>query len=224
MPPWVTDAPRRIPLQGLVLKLALGEPQDKISLVTFIVIGLHALPDAHRQIILIVVVEDIVMIQLRGIKVDIASGKIGVACVHELADDLNILLDHAGGGLHYVGIFDIQLLAVCKKGVRVELGDLHHCLVFPLSSFQHLVLTSVRIGGQVSHICDIHNPGDLVAVPPKELLQHILHQIAAQVPDVGEMVNGRSAGIHAHLTWDMGDKILLRVSGRIIQLHHVRSL
>ena len=46
--------------------------------------------------------------------------------------------------------FDVQLFAVLEKSrTGVELGDLHHGLVFPLGPFQHLVFASVRIAGEV---------------------------------------------------------------------------
>ena len=77
--PGIAHAPGGIPLQGLVLKLGLGEPQHKVVLVALVRVLLHALPDAHGQILLVVVVEDIVPLQLGGVKVNVAAGHIGVA-------------------------------------------------------------------------------------------------------------------------------------------------
>ena len=45
MPAGITHTPGRIPFQGLVLKLALGKPEDKVIFVALIGVLLYAFPD-----------------------------------------------------------------------------------------------------------------------------------------------------------------------------------
>ena len=216
MPAGVAHAPGGIPLQGLVLKLGLGEPEDKVVFIALVGVLLHALPDAHGQILLVVVVEHIVPLQLGGIKVHVAPRQIGVALVQQAGDDFDKVVDQSGGGLDHVGCLDVQLGAVGEKGVRVKLGDLHDGLVLPAGALEHLVLPGVRVRTQVAHVGDVHHPVHIIARPAQELLQHILHDIGAQVPDVGKVVHRRAAGVHLHTTRDMGGKGLFFVGGRII--------
>ncbi|CAN4072558.1 DUF based on E rectale Gene description, partial [Dysosmobacter welbionis] len=185
MPPRIPYAPGGIPLQGLVLELALGEPEDEVVLVALVGILLHALPDAYGQVLLVVVVEDVVPPQLGGVEVHVAAGEVGIAGIHQLGDDLDILVDAAGGGLDHIRRLDIQPAAVLKEGIGVELGDLHDRLVLPLGALEHLVLALIGVGGQVAHVGDVHHPVDIIASPAEELLQHVLHDITAQVADVG---------------------------------------
>ena len=219
MPAGVTHAPGRIPLEGLVLKLGFGKPQDKVILVPLVGILLHALPDAHCQILLVVVIEDIVLFQRGGIKVNIAPGNIGAPLVKEGADHVYILRNAVRGGLHHVGPLDIQLVAVGEKRVGVELGDLHHRLVLPAGALEHFVLAGIGVGGQVAHIGDIHDTLYVIAQITQGFFQHILHNIGAEVADVGVVVYRRAAGVHFHLVRVVGYKQLFFVGQRIIQIH-----
>ena len=104
------------------------------------------------------------------------------------------------------GVLMFSLEQSEKKGVRVKLGDLHDGLVLPAGALEHLVLPGVRVRTQVAHVGDVHHPVHIIARPAQELLQHILHDIGAQVPDVGKVVHRRAAGVHLHTTRDMGGK------------------
>ena len=68
VPAGIAHAPGGVPLEGLVLKFGLGEPEHKVVFVPLVGVLLHALPDAHGQILGIVVVEDIVALQPAGVK------------------------------------------------------------------------------------------------------------------------------------------------------------
>ena len=83
MPAGIAHAPGGIPLQGLVLEFGLGEPEDEVVLVPLVGVLLHALPDAYRQVLLIVVVEDIIALQLGGVEINVAAGQVGVALVQQ---------------------------------------------------------------------------------------------------------------------------------------------
>ncbi|CAN3988330.1 16S rRNA (cytidine(1402)-2'-O)-methyltransferase, partial [Dysosmobacter welbionis] len=157
--------------------------------------------------------------QLGGVEVHVAAGEVGIAGIHQLGDDLDILVDAAGGGLDHIRRLDIQPAAVLKEGIGVELGDLHDRLVLPLGALEHLVLALIGIGGQVAHVGDIHHPVDIIASPAEELLQHVLHDITAQVADVGEVIHCGAAGVHLHAAGGVGLELLFLVGGRIVQVH-----
>ena len=219
VPAGVAHAPGGVPFQRLILELRLGEPQHKVVLVALVGVLLHALADAHGQILLVVVVEDVVPLQLAGVEVHVAAGQIRVTGVDELGDDLDIVVDEAGGRLHHVGTLDVQLPAVGEEGVGVVLGDLHDGLVLPLGALEHLVLALVGVGGQVPHVGDVHDAVHVVSGVAQVLLQHVLHDVGAQVADVGEMVHGGAAGVHLHMPRRVGLELLFLVGSGIIQIH-----
>ena len=53
VPAGIANAPGRIPLEGLIFKLGLGEPQNEVVLVALVGVLLHALADTDSQILLI---------------------------------------------------------------------------------------------------------------------------------------------------------------------------
>ena len=165
------------------------------------------------------VVEDIVALQLAGVEVDVAAGLIGIAGVQQLGDDLDIVVDEAGGRLHHVRALDVQLVAVLEKGVGVVLGDLHDGLVLTLGALEHLVLALVGVGGQVAHVGDVHDAVHIIPGVAQILLQHVLHDVGAQVADVGEVIYGGAAGIHLHMAGGMGLEFILAMGGGIVQIH-----
>ncbi len=114
------------------------------------------------------------------------------------------------------GVSDVQLAAVLKEGVGVELGDLHDGLVLPLGALEHLVLAGVRVGAQVAHVGDVHDPVHVIAAVAQELLQHVLHDVGAQVADVGEVVHRGAAGVHLHPAGGVGGELLFLVGGGIV--------
>ena len=58
----------------------------------------------------------------------------------------------------------------------------------------------------MAHVGDVHDPLDIVAGVAQGLLQHVLHNIGAQIADVGKMVHRGSAGVHLHLVGMVGDE------------------
>jgi hypothetical protein len=75
VPAGIAHAPGRVPFQGLILKLGLGEPQHKVVFVALVGVLVHAVADAHGQIFLVEVVEDVILLQLGGVEVDVAAGE-----------------------------------------------------------------------------------------------------------------------------------------------------
>ena len=223
VPAGIAHAPGGVPFQGLILELGLGEPEDKVVAVALVGVLLHALPDAHGQVLLVVVVEDIVPLQLAGVEIHVAPGHIGIAGVQQAGDDPDIVVNEAGGGLDRVGALDVQLAAVLEKGVGVIPGDLHDGFVLPPGALEHLVLALVGVGGQVAHVGDVHDPVDAVSGVAQVFLQHVLHDIAAEVADVGKVIHRGAAGVHLHMAGGVGLELLFPMGGGIIQIHGVFS-
>ena len=68
----------------------------------------------------------------------------------------------------------------------------------------------------MSHVGDVHHPLDIIAQIPEIFLQHVLHDVAPEVADVGEMVNRGTAGIHFDFPGLIGNKLLLGSGERVI--------
>ena len=132
---------------------------------------------------------------------------------------MDIVVDQTGSRLHHIGGLDIQLGAVGEERIGIELRDLHHRLFLALGALEHLILALVGIGGQMAHIGDVHNTVDIIADKAQILLQHILHNIGAQVADMGKMIHGGAAGIHLHMAGGVGFKFFFLMGCRIIQIH-----
>ena len=223
VPTGIAHAPRGVPLQGLVLELGLGEPEDEIVFVLFVGVLLHALTDADSQVLLIVVIEHIVALELAGVEVHVAAGKVGVAGVQQLGDDLDIVINKAGSGLHGVRPLDVQLAAVVKEGVGVVFGYLHDGLVLPVGALEHFILALVSVGGQMAYIRDVHDAVDAVAGVAQEFFQHILHDVAAEVADMGEVIHRGAAGVHFHVAGGVGGKFSLFVGSGVVEIHKYPS-
>ena len=106
---------------------------------------------------------------------------------------------------------DIELFAVVKESVGVELCYLHDRLVLTLCALEHFVVASVSVAGEMSHVGDVHNPVDIVADEAKVLLKDILHDVAPEIAYVCIVVHSRSAGVHIYFALNMGHEIFLFV-------------
>ena len=126
------------------------------------------------------------------------------------------LLDTVGCGLNYVGTLDIELLAVGEESVGVELRDFEDSLVLALCARDHLVLAGVSVAREVTNVGDVHNALYVVAREAQVLLEHVLHNVGAEVADVGVVVDGGAAGVHIDLVAVVGNEFLLCLSERVI--------
>ena len=145
MPAGISDAPGTIPLQLLVLKLGLGEPEHEITLISLVAVFLHVVSNAHEKLLLAMIREHVIFFKLRGVKVNVAACQVGIALVDQSADHLDELGNAVGRGLHHVRRLNIQLCAVGKECVRIKLCDLHDRLMLTLCTLEHLVLARVRV-------------------------------------------------------------------------------
>ena len=216
VPAGIAHTPGRIPLEGLILKLGLCKPQHKVILILLVFVLFNALTNANSQIFLVMVIEDIVFVQRGGVKVHISTSQICLALLQQRLHHVDILVDAVGSRLDYIGPLDVQLVAVREEGVGIELRDLHDGLVLAAGAFEHLILAGIRVGCQMAHIGDVHNPLDIVAGVAQGFFQHIFHNIGTQVADVGVVIHRGSAGVHLHLLGIVGNKQFLLVGQRIV--------
>ena len=223
VPAGIADAPGGIPFQRLVLKLGFGKPEHKVIAVPLVRVLFDPLAHADVQVVRVKVVEDVIALQLRGVEIHVAAGKIGIPGVHQLADDADVFVDAVGGGLHHIRGLDVQLCAVGKERVGVELRDLHDRLVFALRALEHLVFALVGVRGQMADVGDVHDALDGIAQPAQILFKNILHDVRAQVPDMRIVIHGRPAGVHFDDVRMVGNKQLLLAACGIIEIHRKRS-
>ena len=219
VPAGVTDPPRAVPFEGLVLELGFGEPEHEVVLVALVFVLVHPLAHADLEVLFLEVEELMIGLDLRRVEIDVAARLVGEALFHERLDDADEVVDAAGRGLDEVGPLDVQRLAVGKEGVGVELGELEHRLVLALGAEQHLVLAAVRVRGEVADVGDVHHARDVVADIAQRLFQHVLHQIGAQVADVRKIVHRRPAGVHLHFSFLAGDELLHAAGQRVVKFH-----
>ena len=196
MPAGIADAPRGIPLEGLILELGLREPENEVILIALVGVLLDALTHADGKIFFLMVVEDIILFQLGRVKIDIAAREIGIALVQQRLDHMNVFRDAVRGRLHDVRPLDVQLGTVSEERIGIELCDLHDGLMLAARTLEHLVLAGIGIRGQMADVRDVHHALDGIAHVAQALFEHVLHNIAAQVADVGEVIDRRAAGIH----------------------------
>ncbi len=221
MPSWISHAPWTLPFQRLIFELGLRKPQYKIIPVLLVGIFLHIVPDSHQKLLFTLGGKDIIILQSGSVKINVASGHVGIAFFQQHFHHMNKLGNAVCGRFHHIRSLDIQLLAVGKESIRIKLCNLHHGLVLTLCPLQHLIFTGIRIRGKMPHICDIHDTLHIIPCIAQCFLQNVLHNIAPQIPDMRIMVHRRSTGIHGHFSILVWDKKLHLSAQRIIKPHFV---
>ena len=66
------------------------------------------------------------------------------------------------------------------------------------------------------HVGDVHGALEVIAAVAQIAVQHVLHDIGAQIADVGKVVDGGATGVHGALARLMGDKFLFLMGQRVI--------
>ena len=93
--------------------------------------------------------------------------------------------------------------------------------MLPVSALEHLILALVSIRGQVAHVRDVHDTVDAVAGIAQELFQHVLHDIAAEVANVGEVIHRGAAGIHFHMAGGVGGEFSFLMGSGVVKIHNI---
>ena len=224
VPTGVSEPPRRLPLELLILELGLCEPEHEIRLVALGFIETDVLARSDEEIVLVVLVENIVFVELGRVEVDVSAGYVGVALVEQNGDHLYEVRYAARRGNDRVGLSYVELLAVGKEGVGIEFRYLEDGLVLAFGPLEHLVLAGIRVAREVADVCDVHDAAHVEPAPAHVLFKYVLHDVAAQVAYMGKVVDGRTAGVHpddAGLVWN---EFVLAVSCAVIELHLSLSL
>ena len=71
----------------------------------------------------------------------------------------------------------------------------------------------------MAHVGDVHDALDVVALIAQGLFQHVLHDVAAQIADVGKVIDRRAAGVHLDDIGVVGNEQFLFSGCGIIQIH-----
>ena len=120
MPTGITNAPRGIPFKRLIFKFGFCEPQNKVILVTLVGIFFHTFAHADSQILFIMIVKNIITIQLRRIKIDIATCFVSKSFFKQCFDDFNILCNAISSRFNYIRALDIQFAAIFKERIGIK--------------------------------------------------------------------------------------------------------
>jgi len=90
-------------------------------------------------------VKNIVLLQLRCVKIDVSAGFVCITFFEKLFDHFDVVGDPVCSRNNIVGAADIQSLAVVKECVGVILCYFKNGLVFAARAFEHLVLAFVGV-------------------------------------------------------------------------------
>ena len=196
VPAGITDAPRAVPFERLILELGLGKPEHEIALVALVGVFFDIIAHTDHQTVFIMSGQRVIVFDLRRIKVDVGTGFVGVALLDQDFDDPDELIDDRGRGNDDLRLFDVELSAVLEERIGVKLRDLHDGFMLTLRALEHLILAGIRVTCQMADVRDVHGAAHIVAYVAQELFKHVLADIAAQVADMSKVVDGRAAGIH----------------------------
>ena len=221
VPAGVTDAPRAVPFQLLLVKFGFRKPESEVALVFLVFVLGNIVADADHKVFRVVCVTGKLAVAcgLGCVKIHVSAGDISIALVYKRGNDADEFVNTARGRLNDFRLFDVQRVAIRKEGVRIELRDLHNRLMLALCALEHLVLARVRVARQVTDICYVHRARDVISRKAQVFFKHVLHHICAQISYMCIMINGRAAGIHFHLAAFVRHEFLNRFCKRIIKLH-----
>ena len=208
VPAGISDSPRGSPLQLLVVKLGLGEPENEVSLVSLILVCLNAVTHAYLKVLFLEIVENVILLKLRGVEIYVSACLVGVSLLEKGLYHSDKLGNAVGGRLNVLGTLDVKLVAVSKKCVCIVLCNLKDGLVLTLCALQHLVLARVAVAGEMSDVGNVHYSRHVVTDVTEIFLKHVLHCIGTEVADVCKMINRGAAGIHRYLACLSGNKFL----------------
>ena len=219
MPSGIADTPGARPLELLIVELGLCEPKNEIGAVALVAVSLNALANADLEVFLVEVVESVVGFKLGCVKINISARLVSVVLLDKSLNYVNKIVNAGGCGLNNVGNADVELLAVRKEGVGIELCDLHNGFLLALCALEHLVVARVAVAGQVSDVRDVHNALDLVARVAQIAVKDVLHHISAEISDMCIVINRGAAGIYRNLALLAGLKFVAAVCQRIVEDH-----
>jgi len=84
--------------------------------------------------------------------------------------------------------------------------------------FSILVFAAVGVAGEVADIRDVHHVPHPEALVQQGPLEDVLEDVRAEVADVGVVVDGRPAGVHAHLVVVDGAELIHAAGHRVCRV------
>ena len=207
MPAGITNAPWTVPFQFLIIKLGFCKPKYKICFISFIHVLFYVITNSNLKIFFVLRWENIIIVKFRCIKIYIFACDICIPFFQKHLNHMNKFFDTIGSRFYHIRAFNFQFLAVFKKRIGIILCNIHHRFVFSFGTGKHLIFPGVSIAGQMSHICDIHDTLYIISGKTQILFQHIFHNIASEISNMGKMINGRPACIHCHFSRFIGNKL-----------------
>ena len=198
VPPRASAPPRRVP--GRVLARLRGLPQGEVPRVLLAGVRLRVL-----HLVGTLAREAPVAGEARDAEVDVAVHGIGVPVSHELL--------HEGDDLvHRVGHLRIRV-----DLLQAEAGDV---LEVPLARLGRTLRAGAgrRLVDLVVHVRDVVDEPHRVALRPQPAGEPREDDVGPCVPDVGALVDGRSADVHPHRLGRVGqgDDVARQ---RVVQAH-----
>ena len=132
--------------------------------------------------------------------------------------EIDHLVDVIGRHRPLGRLADVERLHVRPIGFGVMLGDVPDRLRLGRSHLFHLVFARIAIVGQMTHVGDVDDVGELVALPAQCAAKDIGKDIGPHVADMGVVVDRRPAAVDARFPLVNGPEFLQLAGERIEQL------
>ena len=195
-------APGRGPAHDVLGRSLL--PQGEVTREALLVLsvefargGQHLVDDATAQLTVFVCV----LLVFAHVEVDAAVGDVGQACVEDALHEGYLLHDVAAGVGLDAGGQHVELVHGGVVAVGVVLRHLHGFQLFQTGFLCNLVLAFVGVVLQVSHVGYVAHVAHLVAKVLQVAEYHVEGDGWACMAQVGVAVDGRTADIHAHMSF-----------------------
>ena len=148
-----------------------------------------------------------------------------VAVLDQPLGELEHLRDVVGRLRVLVRALQAELRGVFEERACVLLDDLGRRQALIVDGELHAIASGVRrLVGHVTHVGDVEDLRDLVALELERPTEQVREQERPQVPDVRVSVDGRAARVHADVTVVQGDDFLQRSRQRVVEAHGDRSI
>ncbi len=215
MPAGVPAPPRRVPDHGLVFELRLRKPQDEVPRVPLVLVNLDA---RTGPLFLTIEQRELAVVrELAGIEVDVTTRLVGIPVGLDALDHLDHIVDVIRSLADHRGLFDIEFLHVVEEGLGEVLGDVPDRLSHFAGALDDLVFALVGIVGKMTDIRYVHHVADLVPEVLESAAKLVLEDVAAQISDMGILIDRGPAGIHTHSVVVDGYELLYRAAERVKQ-------
>jgi len=213
MPPGRATAPGRVPLH-LARLAGRGLAPDRE--VGGVALAFHCL-DAPLAFLGVGAREAAIIGHGRDVEIEPAFQLVAVL-VRDALGEFDHLRDVIGRDCPLRRLADVQCAHIGPIGLLVMLGDVPDRLRALGRHLLHLVLARVGIVGQVAHIGDVDDVGELQPLPRERAPQHIGKHVSTHVADMRVVVDRRPAGVDARLAGVDGLEHLDLAGERIEQL------